>query len=94
MPLSRLRLRLSIAFALAFAVGLAVLHLTLFVLLRRDADRQLTRRLQQSAGEVAHAMAREFWEAPHEGLRRAAREALREWPPTLDAFIIYDSAGG
>ena len=93
MPLSRLRLRLSIAFALAFALGLAVLHLTLFLLLRRDADRQLTRRLQQSAGDVVQAMTREFAESPGEGLTRAARETLREWPATADAFVIYDSAG-
>jgi two-component system, OmpR family, sensor kinase len=93
MSLSRLRLRLSIAFALAFAVGLAVLHVSLFLLLRRDADRQLTRGLQQSAGEVAQAMTREFGEAPAMGLRAAARETLREWPSTPDAFVIYDSAG-
>jgi signal transduction histidine kinase len=94
MPLSRLRLRLSVAFALAFAAGLAVLHVGLFLLLRRDADRQLTRRLQQSAGEVAQAMAREFGEAPALGLRAAAQETLREWPSTPDGFVIYDSAGG
>jgi signal transduction histidine kinase len=93
MSLSRLRLRLSIAFALAFAVGLALLHLSLFLLLRRDADRQLTRRLQQSAAEVAQAMTREFGEAPARGLRAAARETLREWPSTTDGFVIYDSAG-
>ncbi|HET8834151.1 MAG TPA: HAMP domain-containing protein [Gemmatimonadales bacterium] len=93
MPLSRLRLRLSIAFALAFAAGLAVLHVALFLLLRRDADRQLTRRLQQSAGEMAQAMTREFGEAPTQGWRAAARETLREWPATPDAFVIYDSAG-
>ena len=94
MSLSRLRLRLSIAFALAFAAGLALLHLSLFLLLRRDADRQLTRRLQQSAAEVAQAMTREFGEAPARGLRAAARETLREWPSTTDGFVIYDSAGG
>jgi two-component system, OmpR family, sensor kinase len=93
MPLSRLRIRLSLAFALAFALGLGVLHLALFLLLRRDADRQLTRRLQQSAGEVAQAMTREFGESPALGLRAAARETLREWPSTADAFVIYDSAG-
>jgi signal transduction histidine kinase len=93
MPLSRLRLRLSIAFALAFALGLVLLHVGLFLLLRRDADRQLTRRLQQSAGEVAQAMSREFGEAPSEGLQAAARETLREWPATPDAFVIYDSMG-
>jgi signal transduction histidine kinase len=93
MPLSRLRIRVSIAFALAFAAGLAVLHVALFLLLRRDADRQLTRTLQQSAGEVAEAMTREFGEAPEDGLRSAARETLREWPSTPAAFVIYDSTG-
>jgi signal transduction histidine kinase len=93
MPLSRLRLRLSFAFALAFALGLAVLHVALFLLLRRDADRQLTHRLQDSATEVADAMAREFSEAPDEGLGHAARETLREWPASPDAFVIYDRSG-
>lgn len=93
MPLSRLRLRLAIAFALAFAAGLAVLHVALFLLLRRDAERQLTRRLQQAAGGVAQAMARELGETPRKGLRHAARETLREWPASPDAFVIYDSAG-
>jgi two-component system heavy metal sensor histidine kinase CusS len=93
LPLSRLRLRLSLAFALAFAAGLAVLHVALFLLLRRDADRQLTHRLQQAAGEVAQAASREYGESPHEGPGHAAREALREWPSTSDAFVIYDSAG-
>jgi signal transduction histidine kinase len=93
MPLSRLRLRLSVAFALAFALGLAVLHLSLFLLLRRDADRQLTHRLQRSATEVADAAAREFGEAPDRGLGQAARETLREWPATPDAFVIYDGSG-
>ena len=94
MPLSRLRLRLSAGFALAFAVGLSVLHVALFLLLRRDADPQLTRRLQESAEEVAHAMVVEFAEAPTLGLRAAASEALREMPSTPDAFVIYDSGGG
>src|SRR5690349_1943213 len=93
MPLSRLRIRLSIAFALAFAAGLAVLHVALFLLLRRDADRQLTRRLQQSAGEVAQEMPREFGEAPAAGRRAAARATRSEWPPSPDAFVIYDAAG-
>ncbi len=93
MPLSRLRLRLSVAFALAFAVGLVVLDISLFVLIRRDADRQLTRHLQESASAVAEALAREFGEAPAAGLAYAARETFREWPATPTAFVVYDSAG-
>lgn len=94
MSLSRLRLRLSAAFALAFAFGLVVLNLSLFLLIRRDADRQLTHRLQESASAVAEALAREYGEAPAGGLARAARETFREWPATPTAFVVYDSSGG
>lgn len=93
MPLSRLRLRLSAAFALTFAFGLAALNVTLFVLIRRDADRQLTHRLREAATAVAEAVALEFGEAQTAGLAGAARETFHEWPATPYAFIIYDSAG-
>ncbi len=93
MPLSRLRLRLSAAFALAFAVGLVVLNFSLFLLIRRDADHQLTHHLQQSANGFADALDRESSEMPKAGLAWAARETFREWPATSTAFVVYDSAG-
>jgi len=92
-PLSRLRLRLSAAFALAFALGLAVLNTALFLVLRRDADRQLTHHLEAAATEVAEALAREYGEAPERGLPAAARETFREWPATGNSFVVYDGAG-
>src|SRR3954462_8187875 len=93
MPLSRLRLRLSAAFALAFALGLVLLDLALFLLLRQDAERQLTHRIQEAATQVADALAREFGEAPRDGFATAARETFREWPETPYAFVVYDSGG-
>lgn len=93
MPLSRLRLRLAAAFALAFALGVAILMIALFLILRRDADRQLTRRLQESATAVADALAREYGEAPGAGLAAAARETFRELPPSPHTFVLYDGAG-
>ncbi|HEY8258242.1 MAG TPA: HAMP domain-containing sensor histidine kinase [Gemmatimonadales bacterium] len=93
MPLSRLRLRLSAAFALAFAIGLVVLNLSLFLLIRRDAEHQLTHHLQESATGFADALAREYAEAPRAGLDQAARETIHEWPATSTAFIVYDSLG-
>jgi hypothetical protein len=92
-PLSRLRLRLSAAFALAFGLGLAVLNTALFLVLRRDADRLLTHRLEAAATEVAEALAREYGEAPERGLAVAARETFREWPATGNSFVVYDGAG-
>jgi signal transduction histidine kinase len=92
-PLSRLRLRLSAAFALAFALGLAVLNTAIYLALRRDADRQLTHRLQTSATDVAEALAREYGERPRAGLAAAARETFREWPATGNSFVVYDGAG-
>jgi signal transduction histidine kinase len=93
MPLSRLRLRLSAAFALAFALGLAALNPALFLVLRREADRQLTHRLAAAATQVAEALAREYGEAPHLGLAAAARETFRELPATANSFVIYDGSG-
>jgi signal transduction histidine kinase len=93
MPLSRLRLRLSAAFALAFVLSLVVLDVALFLLLRRDGERQLTHRLQVSATQVADALTREFSEAPQLGLLRAARETFRELPATPDAFVVYTATG-
>ena len=93
MPLSRLRLRLSAAFALAFALGLAALNTALFLVLRRDADRQLTHRLSAAATQVAEALAREYGEAPQLGLAAAARETFRELPATGNSFVIYDGSG-
>jgi signal transduction histidine kinase len=93
MPLSRLRLRLSAAFALAFALGLAALNTALFLVLRREADRQLTHRLAAAATQVAEALAREYGEAPHLGLAAAARETFRELPATANSFVIYDGSG-
>ena len=93
MPLSRLRLRLSAGFALAFTLGLLVLNLALFLLLRRDADRQLTRQLHDAATTVAGAVAREYHEAPEAGLAEAARETFRELPATPHAFVVYDGRG-
>ena len=93
MPLSRLRLRLSAAFALAFALGVAILMGALFLLLRRDADRQLTRRLQDSATGAAEALGREYGEAPGAGLAAAARETFRELPPSAHSLVVYDGAG-
>lgn len=93
MPLSRLRLRLSAAFALAFVLSLVILDAALFLLLRRDGERQLTHRLQVSATQVADALTREFNEAPQLGLLGAARETFRELPATPDAFVVYDGTG-
>ena len=93
MPLSRLRLRLSAAFALAFALGLAVLNTALFLVLRRDADHQLTHRLQAAATQVAEALAREYGESPQMGLAAAARETFREWPATGNSYVVYDESG-
>src|SRR4051812_27853664 len=93
MPLSRLRLRLSAAFALAFVLSLVILDVALFLLLRRDGERQLTHRLQVSATQVADALTREFGEAPQLGLLGAARETFRELPATPDAFVVYDGSG-
>src|SRR3989442_3315983 len=93
MPLSRLRLRLSAAFALAFALGVAILMGALFLLLRRDADRQLTRRLQESATGAAEALGREYGEAPGAGLAAAARETFRELPSFSHSVVVYDRAG-
>lgn len=93
MPLSRLRLRLSAAFALAFVVGLVLLNFSLFLLIRRDADLQLTHHLQQSANGFADALEREYNETPKAGLAWAAGEAYREWPATSTAFVVYDDAG-
>ncbi len=93
MPVSRLRIRLSAAFALAFALGLTVLIAGVFLGLRRDADRSLTRRLQEAATEVADALSREYGEARGAELATAARETFREWPATGYAFVVYDGAG-
>jgi signal transduction histidine kinase len=93
MPLSRLRLRLSAAFALAFLLGLALLNTALFLVLRRDADRQLTHRLSAAATQAAEAMVREYGEAPQLGLAAAARETFRELPATGNSFAVYDESG-
>ncbi len=94
MPLSRIRVRLSAAFALAFALGLAVLILGLFLVLRRDADRLLTRQLHRAATDLADAVSREYGEMPGARLAEAAHETFREWPTSPYGFVIYDGAGG
>lgn len=94
MPLSRLRLRLAAWFVLAFLLGLTVLDTTLYLYLRGQNDRRMTRHLEQTSAELVNAIRLEHANRPERDLPSAAAEALAEWPARSEAFAIYASGGG
>lgn len=93
MALSRLRLRLAAWFVLAFLIGLTVLDTALYLYLRDQNDRRLTRHLQRTSDELADAIRIEYANNPGRGLPSAASEALVEWPARPEAFAVYAARG-
>lgn len=92
MPFSRLRLQLAAYFAVVFLLGLGAVDAALFSRLRRGADESLSAELTATADGLAHGVTREL--ADTRGtLAKAASEAVNEWPPDSNAFVVYDSAG-
>jgi signal transduction histidine kinase len=93
MALSRLRLRLAAGFAIAMLIGLALLDLALYHYLHGGAIQRLDERLNDSAAEVAAAIAREYGESAGSTLRTATAAALEEWPRGGEGFIVFAPNG-
>jgi signal transduction histidine kinase len=92
MPISRLRLQLAAWFAAAVLVAVAVVNITLYVYLRRDAESRFTGQLQAAGQGVLAAVRRELDENS-ESPAQAATATLDEWPAGAEAFTITTDDG-
>ena len=92
MPISRLRLQLAAWFAAAVLVAVAVVNITLYMYLRRDAESRFTRQLRAAGHGVLAAVRREVNEK-NESAAAAATSTLNEWPAGAEAFTITTADG-
>jgi signal transduction histidine kinase len=93
MPASRLRLRFAAWFALAFALGIGGLEVGIYLALRRDASRRLSRDLVAEAETLSRFLAGEAEEAPRGDFATVMGDGLKEFLPAGDVAAVYDSAG-
>jgi signal transduction histidine kinase len=91
-PISRLRLQLAGWFSAAVLVAVALVNITLYLYLRRDAESRFTRQLRTAAMGVLAAVRREQMDG-HESVADAAMSTLHEWPAGAEAFTITTADG-
>lgn len=92
MRISRLRLQLATWFAAAVLVAVAVVNITVYTLLRGDAESRFTRQLGAAGTRLLATIRREA-EDKHESPADAVTSTLNEWPAGVEAFTVETADG-